>query len=71
LENFEEIRRLILENEAGYQVGSYDEMAQVIIQLLTQPEMYDSIAENGQRLLDNNRGAKVLIQNAIRSYLPV
>jgi 3-deoxy-D-manno-octulosonic-acid transferase len=71
MENFMEIRRLTLENEAGYQVGTYAEMAQAVMQLLTQPEVYDSVAENGQRLLENNRGAKTLIQKAIREWVPL
>jgi 3-deoxy-D-manno-octulosonic-acid transferase len=69
MENFAEIRRLTLENEAGYQVNSQAELVQAITQLLTQPEVYDAIAENGQRLLESNRGAKALILKAIRGHL--
>jgi 3-deoxy-D-manno-octulosonic-acid transferase len=69
MENFSEIRRLTLENGAGYQANSQTELVQAITQLLTQPEIYDSIAENGQRLLESNRGAKDLILKAIRLHL--
>lgn len=68
MENFAEISRMILENEAGYQVHNSAELANAVMQLLTQPEIYDSVAENGQLLLENNRGAKALILQAIRAY---
>jgi 3-deoxy-D-manno-octulosonic-acid transferase len=69
MENFAEICRLTLENKAGFQVSNQAELTLSITQLLTQPEIYDSIAENGQRLLENNRGAKILIQQAIHEQL--
>ncbi len=66
MQNFQEISRLILEAEAGYQVFSEDGLHNAIAALLTQPEVYDSVAENGQQLLENNRGAKSTILQAIQ-----
>lgn len=69
MHNFSEISRMVLEAQAGYQVNSQQELANAITGLLTQPEMHDIIAEHGQRLIENNRGAKEIICNAIRRYL--
>jgi hypothetical protein len=40
-----------------------------VTELLTQPEIYDTVVETGLQLLENNRGAKEIILKAIRSYL--
>ncbi len=69
MHNFSEISRMILEHQAGTQVRTQEELINAVTALLTQPEFYDSVAENGQQLLENNRGAKELICKGIRSYL--
>lgn len=69
MQNFAEIKRLTLESEAAYQVHNQAELASAITQLLTQPEVYDSMVEHGQSLLANNRGAKVLVLKAIHEHL--
>ncbi len=69
MDNFSEISRMILERNAGYQVRNQQELVNAVTELLTQPEMHDTIAENGQQLLESNRGAKELIGQAIKKYL--
>lgn len=63
--NFPDISRLIQEYQAGFQVDSYDTLADTLTELLTQPEMYSNVVENGQRLLATNRGAKEVLSCAI------
>ncbi|HEY9687056.1 MAG TPA: 3-deoxy-D-manno-octulosonic acid transferase [Coleofasciculaceae cyanobacterium] len=69
MENFTEISRMILECRAGTQVHSQPELVNAVTELLTQPEIYDTVVETGLQLLENNRGAKEIILKAIRSYL--
>ncbi len=69
MKNFREITRLILENNAGYQVPDTETLMNVITQLLTQPEIYSNTVENGQQLLANNRGAKEILATGIRHLL--
>ena len=69
MSNFPEITRLILENHAGYQVANPAVLADVVTELLTQPEVYDTAVENGRQLLANNRGAKEVLASAIRALL--
>lgn len=68
MHNFAEICRMVLESKAGYQVQNHRELAHAITELLTQPEIYNSMAEKGQQLIENNRGAKEIITTAIRRY---
>lgn len=67
--NFPEISAMILEQQAGFQVQQASEIGNIVTGLLTQPEVYDSIAENGQKLIENNRGAKELIAAGIHQAL--
>jgi 3-deoxy-D-manno-octulosonic-acid transferase len=69
MENFTEISRMILECRAGTQVHNQPELVNAVTELLTQPEIYDTVVETGLQLLENNRGAKEIILKAIRSYL--
>jgi len=69
MHNFAEISRMVKEAEAGYQVQDQSGLINAVTALLTQPEIYDTIAEHGQRLIENNRGAKEIMDKAIRSYL--
>lgn len=69
MHNFAEISRMVLEAQAGYQVNDQRELANAITGLLTQPEVHNIVAEHGQRLIENNRGAKEIICTAIRRYL--
>lgn len=69
MHNFAEISRMVLEAQAGYQVKNQQELANAVTGLLTQPEVHDIVAEHGQRLIENNRGAKEIIGSAIRRYL--
>lgn len=66
MENFSEISRIILDAEAGFQVHSQSELINAVTGLLTQPEIYDTVAEKGLQLLENNRGAKQMLQVAIK-----
>lgn len=68
MHNFAEISRMVLEGQAGYQVHTPQELAQAVTSLLTQPEIYNIVAEKGQQLIENNRGAKEIICKAIRRY---
>jgi 3-deoxy-D-manno-octulosonic-acid transferase len=70
MENFAEISRMLLEAEAGYQVQDMDELMQAVTNLLTQPEEYDTTAEKGLQLLENNRGARQFLQAEIYRHLP-
>ena len=70
MENFMEISRMILDAGAGYQVQDMDELIQAITNLLTQPEEYDTTAEKGLQLLENNRGARQLLKAEIYRQLP-
>ncbi len=70
MHNFSEISRLVQEGNAGYQVPDPEALIHTVTGLLTQPEVYDNVAENGQQLLENNRGARELILKAIHRYLP-
>lgn len=69
MHNFSEISQMILEAGGGYQVHDQQELLNAVTALLTQPEEYDTMAEKGQQLLENNRGTRDVIQQAIRSYL--
>lgn len=69
MHNFSEISRMVRESNAGYQVKDQAELINAVTALLTQPEIYDTVAENGQQLIENNRGAKEIIGKAIQSYL--
>lgn len=69
MDNFAQITQMILEAQAGYQVADRPQLINAVTELLTQPEIYDTIAENGQQLIENNRGAKTLINQAIHQYL--
>lgn len=70
MENFAEISRMLLEAGAGYQVQDMDELMQAVTNLLTQPEEYDTTAEKGLQLLENNRGARQFLQAEIYRHLP-
>lgn len=69
MHNFAEISRMITEQQAGHQVYTQQELINAVTGLLTQPEDYDTIAEKGQQLVENNRGAKDMVLKAIRSHL--
>jgi len=69
MHNFSAISQLVLEDQAGFQVQDAAEIIQPITQLLTQPEVYTQVTERGLQLLERNRGAKVLIHQAIQQYL--
>lgn len=67
--NFAAISQMVLESKAGFQVQSAEELALPLTELLTQPEIYDTVAEHGLQLLESNRGAKNLINQAIQGHL--
>jgi 3-deoxy-D-manno-octulosonic-acid transferase len=67
--NFPDISRLVVQYEAGYQVASAEEIIPRLTELLTQPELYANVVENGQRLLAAHRGAKALLVAALRQHL--
>jgi len=69
MHNFAAISQMVLESHAGFQVQSAAELVHPLTELLTQPEIYDSVAEYGLQLLESNRGAKNLITQAIRTHL--
>jgi 3-deoxy-D-manno-octulosonic-acid transferase len=69
MENFAEIAHLICEANAGSQVQTMHELMHEITVLLTQPEQYDTIAETGLQLLENNRGARPMLLHAIDQIL--
>lgn len=69
MDNFPEISRMILEAGAGFQAQDRAELINAVTSLLTQPEIYDQVAETGLQLIESNRGAKELICKAIRGYL--
>lgn len=67
--NFPDMARLIQEYQAGFQVEDVDGLADRITELLTQPEFYSNVVENGQRLLVTNRGAKEVLSQAIHQLV--
>lgn len=69
MSNFTEISQMIVEQHAGYQAKSVAEVADLITLLLTEPENRNTLVENGQQLLENNRGAKEILSIAIRHQL--
>lgn len=69
MHNFAEISQLVLENKAGLQVDDQAALIHAVTTFLTQPEIYNNIAENGLQLIENNRGAKELILKAITTHL--
>ena len=69
MSNFTVISRMILDNNAGYQVKSAPDIVGVLTELLTQPDIYGRVVENGQQLLENNRGAKEILLVAIDTVL--
>lgn len=69
MHNFSEITRLVLENKAGIQAQDQEALINAVTTFLTQPEIYNNIAENGLQLIENNRGAKELILKAISTHL--
>jgi 3-deoxy-D-manno-octulosonic-acid transferase len=69
MENFFEIARLIREAEAGYQAQNIHELLYAVTALLTQPEEYDTTAEKGLQMLENNRGARKVLLHGIEQIL--
>ena len=69
MHNFSAISRMVLESEAGVQVPTAEALVPAITTLLTHPEQMNRIATNGLQLLENNRGAKALLSQAIRKHL--
>ena len=69
MHNFAEINRLVRENNAGCPVQDQEALINAVTSLLTQPEIYNGIAENGLQLIENNRGAKEIISKAIHGFL--
>jgi len=69
MENFFEIARLIREAKAGYQAQNIHELLYAVTALLTQPEEYDTTAEKGLQMLENNRGARKVLLHGIEQIL--
>jgi 3-deoxy-D-manno-octulosonic-acid transferase len=69
MSNFNDISQMIVESGAGYQVQDMEDLAHRITELLTQPELCDTLVENGQQLLMNNRGTKEILSHAIRGLV--
>ncbi|MBY0402971.1 MAG: 3-deoxy-D-manno-octulosonic acid transferase [Cyanobacteria bacterium] len=76
--NFKDMSQVILEAHAGIQIsetglteaGKWAEpLVAAITALLTQPEYYATMVENGKALLEENRGAKAFLLKAIHSHL--
>lgn len=68
--NFADISQRILEYHAGLQAHTPQEVMGLATQLMTQPEIYSAVVENGQRLLEENRGALDTLAQAITAMLP-
>jgi 3-deoxy-D-manno-octulosonic-acid transferase len=66
--NFAQITKLIRENHVGLQIESPDGVVDAVTQLLTQPEVYQAMVLRGQKILQTNRGAKAILQNAITQH---
>jgi 3-deoxy-D-manno-octulosonic-acid transferase len=78
MSNFKDMSQVILEAHAGIQIsetglseaGKWAEpLVAAITALLTQPEYYATMVENGKALLDDNRGAKAFLLKAIHNHL--
>ncbi|MBX2860950.1 MAG: 3-deoxy-D-manno-octulosonic acid transferase [Vampirovibrio sp.] len=67
--NFPAISKLISDNHAGYQVENVTEICAKVTELLTQPEICSNMADNGQRLLEVNRGTKQVLCQAIHQVI--
>jgi 3-deoxy-D-manno-octulosonic-acid transferase len=67
--NFSDVVQMILDYQAGYQAGNYEDVGDIITQLITQPERYQECVFQGQKLLNDNRGVKALLKGAIRQHL--
>ena len=66
--NFPELTRLVLEQAAGIQVHSIDELEQALVSLCTQPTRHQHIVDNAARLLQNNRGVKDRLLVGLKPY---
>ncbi|MBK8190798.1 MAG: 3-deoxy-D-manno-octulosonic acid transferase [Vampirovibrionales bacterium] len=69
--NFADISQRILEHHAGMQAQTPQDVISLATQLLTQPENYSAVVENGQRLLQDNRGALESLARAIQTRVGV
>jgi len=67
--NFSAISQIVLEHQAGCQVQNAQVLIPTITRLLTQPEVYNSMAKQGLLLLEKNRGAKNILSQAIQTVL--
>ncbi len=67
--NFGDITRQILEHSAGFQVKQPEDIIHLATELLTQPERYDQVVENGQHLLEKNRGTQHALVKAIQDRI--
>ena len=54
--NFEEISRMFLKQGAASQVHNSGKLAEEVLRLLQEPAARDSMGQNGERLMSNNRG---------------
>ena len=69
--NFQALSKMIQEAHAGITVTDAEEsLCNAVTELLTQPEVYSHMVDNGQRLLEVNRGVKEKLFRAIISHLP-
>ena len=68
--NFKEIRTLILNAEAGYEIHSPQELAQQATHLLSNAENAHAMGEGGSRMISANQGALTRLMGCIAPFLP-
>jgi 3-deoxy-D-manno-octulosonic-acid transferase len=69
MENFREIAQRVLEAQAGFRASTPQEAQQLIRELLTRPEYYRQIVQNGEHLLADNRGVTHKLVSVIEDCL--
>ena len=67
--NFSEISEMFLEQGAGLQVQDADELASVLIKLLNDANARDQLGKQGEKLVEQNRGALQKVIEMIHSTI--
>jgi 3-deoxy-D-manno-octulosonic-acid transferase len=70
MQNFKEIADAFVANDAAVQVRSEDELANVLLQLVTDPVRRARLGAAARALVEANRGAKAKTLDVIADLLP-
>lgn len=71
LNNLQEIADTLEQQQARREVTDATTLAHVLIELFIDEQARNKLGENGQRVVERNRGASILIRDRIRAMVPV